>query len=179
MDPVEEYGEMGAVAARARAGRLPLYSWEPRREWEIGRMLDSFPPGRVALFYVLRPYFSNLRFGRPEDPEGFVEEYRRKRTRYPGLEGTLPSMAAIDSIWARDFAGLPDWRETSDAYGLPGYLDELSARSNALRDEHLAAVIVDLVRRGERVFAAAGSSHAVKLDAALRAALGGGPAAVH
>lgn len=179
MDPVEEYGEMGAVAARARAGRLPLYSWEPRREWEIGRMLDSFPPERVALFYVLRPYFSNLRFGRPEDPEGFVEEYRRKRTRYPGLEGTLPSMAAIDSIWARDFAGLPDWRETSDAYGLPGYLDELSARSNALRDEHLAAVIVDLVRRGERVFAAAGSSHAVKLDAALRAALGGGPAAVH
>jgi hypothetical protein len=87
-------------------------------------------------------------------------------------------MAAIDMIWARDFAGLPDWRETSDAHGLPGYLDELSARSNALRDEHLAAVIVDLVRRGERVFAVAGSSHAVKLDAALRAALGGGSAAV-
>jgi hypothetical protein len=175
MDPVEEYGEMGAAAARARASDLPIYSWEPRREWEVRQMLDSFPAPRVALYYVLRPYFSQLRFGRPDDPEAFVDEYRRKRTRYPGLEGTLTTMAAIDSLWARDFAGQPDWRETSDEYGLPGYLADLFARSNALRDEHLAAVLLDLVRRGERVFAVAGSSHAVKLDAALHAALGGEP----
>jgi hypothetical protein len=172
MHPVKEYGEMGAAAARARASDVPLYTWEPRREWEVRRMLDSFPAPRVALFYVLRPYFSQLRFGRPSSPEDFVEEYRRNRTQYPGLEGTLTSMAAIDSLWARDFPGLPDWRETSDEYGLPGYLADLFARSNALRDEHLAAVLVDLVCRGERVFAVAGSSHAVKLDAALHAALG-------
>lgn len=171
MDPVEEYGEMGAAAALARAADVRLYSWEPRREWEIGRMLDSFPAPRVALFYVLRPYFSQLRFGRPGNPELFVEEFRSKRTRYPGLEGTLPSMAAIDSMWWRDFPNLPDWRETSDEYGFPGFLGDLSARSNALRDEHLAAVLLDLVRKGERVFAVSGSSHAVKLDAALRAAL--------
>jgi hypothetical protein len=171
MDPVEHYGEMGVVASLARSQGVPIYSWEPPREVEVARMLDSFPPERVALFYVLRPYFSQIRFGRPGDPEGFVDEYRRTRTRYPGLEGTLPSIRAIDSIWSRDFAGLPGWRETSDEYGLPGYLASLSARSNAIRDEHFAAVIVDLVRRGERVFAIAGSSHAVKLDGALHAAL--------
>ena len=170
-DPVKAFGEMGAVASLAKDDDVRLYSWEPRREVEIARMLESFPAERVALFYVLRPYFSQFRFGRPDDPGGFVEEYRRKRTAYPGLEGTLPSVAAIDTLWARDFAGLPGWRETSDEYGLPGYLAELSARSNALRDEHLAGIIVDLARRGERVFAIAGSSHAVKLDAALRAAL--------
>ncbi|MGH7580972.1 MAG: hypothetical protein ACREM9_12410 [Gemmatimonadales bacterium] len=172
MNPVEHYGEMGSVAALARAGKVPIYSWEPPRETEVRRMLDSFPAERVALFYVLRPYFSGLRFGRPADPEGFVEEYRRKRTRYPGLEGTLPSIAAIDSLWSRDFAGGPDWRETTDEYGLPGYLADLFARSNAIRDEHLAAILVDLVRRGERVFAVAGSSHAVKLEPALRATVG-------
>lgn len=178
MDPVKFYGEMGAAAALARAGGIRIYSWEPRRETEVARMLDSFPPPRLALFYVLRPYFSQLRFGRPADPEGFVEEYRRIRTGYPGLEGTLPSIGAIDSLWARDFAGLPDWRDTSDEYGLPGYLGDIAARSNAIRDEHLAAVIVDLVRRGERVLAVAGSSHAVKLDRALRAALGRGDNAI-
>jgi hypothetical protein len=172
MDPVTAYGEMGAVAALARADGLPLYTWEPRREWEIAQMLGSFPAQRVALFYVLRPYFSQLRFGRPPNPERFVEEYRRKRTRYPGLEHTLPSVATIDSVWARDFLHERDWRETSDEYGLPGYLADLSARSNALRDDHLAAVIAALVGRGERVFAIAGSSHAVKLDAAARALLG-------
>jgi hypothetical protein len=172
MDPVAAYGEMGAVAALARADGLPIYTWEPRREWEIARMLESFPAQRVALFYVLRPYFSQVRFGRPADPEGFVEEYRRKRTRYPGLEGTLPGIGTIDSVWARDFPRERDWRETSDEYGLPGYLADLSARSNGLRDDHLAAVIAALVNRGERVFAVAGSSHAVKLDAAARALLG-------
>jgi hypothetical protein len=171
MDPVEHFGEMGAAATLARSRGVPIYSWEPPREVEIARMLDSFPPARVALFYVLRPYFSQVRFGRPEDPEGFVDEYRRSRTRYPGLEGTLPSIRAIDSIWSRDFAGLPDWRETSDENGLPGYLADLSARSNGLRDAHLVAVIIDLVCRGERVFAVTGSSHAVKLDGALHAAL--------
>ncbi len=148
---------MGAAAARARADGIPLYSWEPRREWEVEQMLASFPAERVALFYVLRPYCSGLRFGRPEDPEGFVEEFRRTRTGYPGLEGTLPSVAAIDSLWSRDFGGGKDWRDTSDEYGLPGA--ELSARSNALRDEHLAGVIADLVGQGERVVAVMGSSH--------------------
>jgi len=51
MDPVAEYGEMGATAARARAGDVPLYTWELRPEWEDRRMLDSFPAPRVALFY--------------------------------------------------------------------------------------------------------------------------------
>jgi hypothetical protein len=170
-DPVEAFGEMGAAASLAKTDGIRLYSWEPRREVEIARMLERFPAEQVALFYVLRPYFSQIRFGRPENPEGFVEEYRKTRTAYPGLEGTLPSVATIDSLWTRDFSGLADWRETSDEYGLPGYLADLSSHSNALRDEHLAGIILDLVRRGERVFAVAGSSHAVKLEPALRAAL--------
>jgi hypothetical protein len=173
MDPAAHYGEMGAAAALARRDGLPIYSWEPPREAEVARMLEAFPAERVALFYVLRPYVSGLRHGKPEDPEGYVEAYRRERTAWPGLEGTIPSVAALDRLWQRDFAGFPDWRDTSDAYGWPGYLAALSDRSNALRDEHLAAVILDLVRRGERVFAVAGSSHAVKLDGALHGALGG------
>ena len=171
MDPVRHYGEMGAVNALARKDGIAVYSWEPPREVEIGRLLEAFPPERVALFYVLRPYFSNLRHGRPDDPEGFVEEFRRKRTAYPGLENTLQSVAQIDTVWKRDFAGLPDWRDTSDAYGLPGYLGEISDVSNAIRDEHLLNVVIDLVRHGERVFAIMGSSHSVKVERALRATL--------
>ncbi len=170
MDPVRRFGEAGAVNALARGDGIPVYSWEPPREVEIARVLEEFPAQRAALFYVLRPYFSTLRHGRPDDPDAFVEAYRRKRTRYPGLENALGSVEEIDAIWRRDFAGLPDWRETSDEHGLPGYLGELSARSNALRDEHLVHVMVDLVDRGARVFAVAGSSHGVKVEAALRAA---------
>ncbi len=171
MDPAAHYGEMGVAAALARRDGLPIYSWEPPREVEVARMLERFPAERVALFYVLRPYVSGLRHGKPDDPDAYVEAYRAKRTAWPGLERTIPSVAALDSLWQRDFAGFPDWRDTSDEYGWPGYLAALADRSNAIRDEHVAAVILDLVRRGERVFAVAGSSHAVKLDAALHGAL--------
>lgn len=171
MDPVERYGEMGAVYALARRAGVPAYTWEPPRSLEIARMLEAFPAERVALFYVLRPYASNLRFGRPDDPDAILEGYRQERTRYPGLENTLHSVADIDRIWQRDFAGLPDWRDTSDEEGWPGYLGDLAAHSNTLRDEHFAQVIIDLVRRGQRVFAVCGSSHSVKLEKTLKAAL--------
>ena len=171
MDPVRQYGEMGAVNDLARRSGVRVYSWEPPREVEFARMLERFPAKRVALFYVLRPYFSNLRHGRPADPDAYVEEYRRKRTAYPGLTNTLWNVADIDSIWKQDFPGLPDWRDTSDEYGLPGYLGGISAASNGVRDEHLVNVLLDLAGHGARVFAITGSSHSVKVEAALRATL--------
>ena len=167
MDPVEQYGEMGKLNALARTDGIPVYSWEPTWDHQLERMLDKFAAERVALYYVLRPYFSTMQGRQPEDPNAFIEPFRKKRTRMPGLEGTLPSVDAIDAIWKRDFADYDDWRELSDAYGYPGYLNELFAHSNLIRDEHLANVIVDLMSRGERVFAAAGSSHAVKLRKTL------------
>jgi hypothetical protein len=171
-DPVARFGEGGAVLALARRDGLRFWTWEPTREAEVAAQLERFPAERVALFYVLRPYVSDLRHGKPADPEAAVEPYRRERTALPGLAGTLPSMAAIDAVWRRDFAGLPDWRDTSDADGWPGYLAALADRANAYRDEHFARVVAALAGRGERVFASAGSSHAVTLEPAVAALCG-------
>src|SRR5262245_18844548 len=176
-DPVRTFGESGLVLGMARQQRVRAYTWEPPVDREIALVLESHPRESVALYYILRPYFSNLRHGRPSDPDDFVEEYRRKRTRWPGLEGTFASVAEIDAVWRRDFAGEKDWRDTSDEQPLPGYLHKVWKASNAARDEHFARVIIDLVRRNERVFAVSGSSHAVKLDAALRKALDAPPQA--
>src|SRR5690349_6310474 len=117
MDPVEELGEGGWVNKLGRDHDVPVYSWELPREQEVALMLEKFPRERVALFYILRPYVSSLRFGKPDDPDAFVEEYIRERTKIPGLEGTFTSVEDIDTVWQRDFADLPDWRDTSDEYG--------------------------------------------------------------
>lgn len=172
MDAVGTYGEGGEVKRLADASGVRLYSWEPPRELEVQGMLEQFPAERVALFYVLRPYFSDLRHGKPDNPEAVIEELIQSRTRYAGIERVLAGVDDIDRIWRRDFAGLPDWRDTSDEHGMPGYLAELAAHSNQIRDEHLAQVILTLVEQGERVFVVAGSSHSVKLEATLRDALG-------
>lgn len=164
---VRRFAEPAAAYALARRGNVRVFTWEPARDEEVRRMLDRFPKERVALFFVLRPYFSNLRHGRPADPDNALEKIRATRTRWAGLEGTLPSVASIDEIWRRDFAGLADWRDTSDQHGWPGPLAELAEWNRDLRTNHLARCVIDLTRKGERVLVVCGSSHAVRLRPAL------------
>ncbi len=170
-DPVEKFGESGWAADKAKHERISLYTWEPLFEEEIAWTLKKFPQKRVALFYILRPYFGQVKFGKPDDPDAWVEGTIGRRTKVKGLEGSLRSVAEIDSIWRADFPEKKDWRDTDDRYGWVGYLNDIAKESNAYRDEHFARAIIQLVRNGERVFAVAGSSHAVKLENALRSTL--------
>ena len=170
-NPVEEYGEMGWVFSLARQDNVSVYTWEAPREREIQSVLEEYSKEQVALFYILRPYFGNFRFGKPDNPDVVAEGYIRERSDYPGIENTISSVEQIDAIWQRDFQNEADWRDTTDQFGLPGYLGEIAAHSNKARDEHFVRVTIDLVKKGERVFAIAGSSHAVKLEPALQAAL--------
>jgi hypothetical protein len=171
MDPVEEHGEFGAVYELARADGVTTYTWEIPLEKDMEYNLKKFTPEQVSLFYILRPYFSNLRHGKPENPGGYIQEYIEKRGGNPLLGGAVRSVEDIDRIWKRDFAGLPDWRETSDAYGLPGYLKDIAAESNLSRNKYLSCAVIDLVKKGERVFIIGGSSHPVCVERTLRAEL--------
>jgi len=171
MDPVRTFGEPGHVARLARRDGVRLYTWEPDRDEILGRLLERFDGREVALLEILRPYFSAVRHGRPAEPGSFVEEYRAERVKWPGLEGSFESVAAIDEYWASMLPDGPDWRDVSDQWGLPAPLDAIAAAGNDLRDEHFGRVVVELVDRGERVFAVAGSSHAVRLEGPLRATL--------
>ena len=168
-NPIEEYGEMGWVFSLAKKDKVSVYTWEVPREREIQYVLNQYPKEQVTLFYILRPYFSNFRYDKPDDPDTVAAGYIRERGDYPGIENTISSVEEIDMIWERDFPDEADWRDTSDQFGLPGYLGEIANSSNEARDEHFTRVIIDLVQKGERVFAIAGSSHAVKLEPALRA----------
>ena len=167
MDPVEEYGEMGRVYALAKADGVTSYTWD--LPWDHGAttLAGRFPPDRVALYFVLRPYFSNLRFGRPASPEAFLEEYLH-RASIPALAGTIDDVGDVDRIWRRDFPGERDWRDVSDEGPLVGYLNDIGNASEDLRNQHLVRVVHTLRVRGERVFVVCGSSHAVLIEPAVR-----------
>lgn len=170
-DSVTAYGEFGLTNELARRDDVEVYSWEPTREAEVEIVLRDFAAKRVALFYVLRPVFSGQRHG-IDNADAYVAPFLEERTTWPGLENTLGAIDDIDAMWKADFPDEPDWRVTSDEFGLPGYLADIAGASSAARDQHFAQIILDLVvNKKERVFAIAGSSHAVKLDAALRALL--------
>lgn len=170
-DPVEKFGESGKVADLAQEEGIPYYTWEPPVEEEVAWVRKEFTKEHTALFYILRPYFGARRNGPVTEPDNAVAGTISRRTKWKGLEGSISSVAQIDSLWRADFPGMKDWRDTDDRYGWPGVLNSIAARSNAFRDEHLVRVIIHLARNGERVFVVCGSSHAVKIEEALPSSL--------
>jgi hypothetical protein len=142
---------------------------EPPLESEIAALLPSWSRERLLLFYVLRSYTARAVSGRSD---GQARELVRERGRWPGLEGAIPSLAAMDSIWQVEFPDGPPWRElpwqATWPTGSESWLNEISASVNRVRDQYMVAVIASLVARGERVFAVIGSSHVVMQEPALR-----------
>ena len=167
-DPVAAHGEGGELVRLAKKYGLKYYSWEPERESEVQHLLKKYPPKQLAMFYSLRPYFSNFRFGKPSDPDAVLQKYIDERTGVTGLRGEIVSVSQIDSIWKKDFENRADWRITSDEYGWPsGYLADIFNASNIYRDEHLCNVIMELVEKDESVIVTMGSSHAYRIRQTL------------
>jgi hypothetical protein len=170
-NPIQEYGEAGLVSQLAKEKAVNLYTWEPTRDNEISFLLQEFTPEQIALFYSFRPYFSTMRFGKPENPEEKLQEYLESRTDYEHIRGVYKSWEELDQRWQKDFPGI-NWRDYSDEYGWPkGYLSQLANSSNMARDYHMIQIISDLVKKGETVFVTMGSSHAPRIEEALKAIL--------
>ncbi len=170
MDPVQTFGEGGFVRALALDSGARAMSWEPPVDVLIESVkAQEFTSEQIALRLMLNPYFSNLRHGKPSDPESFVLDTLNERSKWPGIDGAISSMDELNSAWLRSFPDGPDWRDVSDEYGLPGFLGAMDL--NRARDEHLVRCVVDLAGQGERVFVICGSSHAVKVRGAIESAL--------
>lgn len=159
MDPVKELGEGGKVAALAKDKGIPLYNWDLSKETLAAQLQEKFSPEQIALYQILNPYFSQLRFGKPASPETAIEEYL-PRAKYVRQEANFKTTADVDRVWKTHFPNGPDWRVTSDETTLPGYLNDIMATTNDLRNRQLVAVVKELTTRQERVFLISGSSHA-------------------
>jgi hypothetical protein len=167
-NPVAAHGEGGKLLRLAKKDGIAFYSWEPDRETEVQELLKRYPAKQLALFYALRPYFSNFRFGKPSDPNTTLQNYIDERTSVKGLKGEIITVSQVDSIWQKDFPSSKDWRNTSDEYGWPeGYLSEIFNASNLYRDQHLCSVILELAEKGEHVIVTMGSSHAFRIRQTL------------
>ncbi|WP_276479580.1 hypothetical protein [Paraflavitalea pollutisoli] len=167
MDPVSTLGEGGKVSQLARKDGIPLYNWDLSKEDLAMRLKEKFSPEQIALAQILNPYFSQLRFGKPISPEGFVEQCLH-RASYVQQTQKFRSVNDVDRSWKRYFPLEPDWRNTSDEQALPGYLADMMNITNDLRNQHLVATMKELAARQERVFLICGSSHAACVAPAFK-----------
>ena len=96
--------------------------------------MKQFPVEQIAMFYTFRPYFSNMRHGKPKNPEKKLQGYLKSRTNYKHIKGIYRSWEELDSIWQKDFPAI-NWRDYSDERGWPkGYLYDIWNASNLSRD---------------------------------------------
>lgn len=172
-NPIAKKGESGFTAKRAKSKHIRLYTWEPGREAEVTALVQKgFHPKLLSAFYCIGVHHNNWKDVTHPDKE--MQTVIRKRTKqYPLLNNTLHYVSEIDSIWKAECPGLPDWRVYKHPRnGWPaGKLEDIADMGNYVRDEHLCRSIIDLVRKGQRVFVTMGSSHAVVIEKTLRAML--------
>lgn len=165
--------EVQLVHELARRDGVRLLSLEPRYDDEVAALLKRWSPEQVALYFTMRVYWSEAG-GRAD--EDLALDLLRKRTNADGLRGSIDTIADLDRVWQRETRGTQgDWRSRANEPDT-GYWPEITTDSRRIRGEHMARTLLDLHRKGERVFAVVGSGHVVRLEWILRAALGAPPA---
>ncbi|WP_299523173.1 hypothetical protein [Winogradskyella sp.] len=166
-DPIEKYGESGLTSMLAKTDNVDLYTWEPSREDEIKMLINKYSPKKLAMFYSLRPFFQLPDNEKNEDNlQALIDE----RTKYEALEGSITTWQEIDSIWKIDFPNL-NWKTFKSGYGYPGYLHDIWNDSNLARDKHMIDIIAEQVNIGQKIFVTMGSSHAPRIENALKSVI--------
>jgi hypothetical protein len=166
MDPIQSFGESGSMAAKAKRGDLPLYTWELCRACEPEQLRKHFSDRQVALYLLLRPYSGS---------EGVTAEAARDRMasiiadrgKRAGIKNVISDMDDFDAAWAAEFPEGERWHAMQGVYDSLGFLTDMFEYGNDIRDQHLLNVIQTLTDDGKRVMVTVGWSHAVRIKPAL------------
>lgn len=172
-NPIEKKGESGFTARKAKKKGIELFTWEPGRENEINELIHKgYHPKLVAAFFSLGVHNNNWKnFSAENQNKEMMNAIDSKTKKYSSLKGLITSVNEIDSIWKAECPNIPSWRSYKHPKnGWPsGKLEDISELTSYIRDEHLCRSIIDLVRKGQRVFVTMGASHAVTIERTLKA----------
>ncbi|MEM8679646.1 MAG: hypothetical protein AAGF97_09875 [Planctomycetota bacterium] len=161
--------ESDLIRILANQHNVPLYTLEPTYEDEVAGLLQEFESQLVATYMTLRVYTAEIKqFESPSrtQQDRLALHLLRKRTNVRGLAGSMTSIADLDQYWQRAFPDAEDWRELTDIDRL-SLLRQVGDLAREVRGEHMMRTIVELVQRGERVFAVVGASHVIRQEVIL------------
>lgn len=172
-ETVQRVGEVGLVRLLAGADHVPVATFEPLRAAEREALLENYSPEQVKVFLALRSFIT---FRRSKSEESAVEFMNRVLGDRDGLRTVPYTTDELAASYARLFPGHAEWQEVPDEWFDPTQAHQYTNRAQSLsgyfRDQHIFRVLVDRVRRGDRVFVVVGASHVPVLEPALVAALG-------
>ncbi len=173
-EAVSRIGESGLVRYLAVRDKVPVRSLEPSRADEAAFLLKTYTPEQVKVFYALRqvPQFRNSK--RDETIETHLDFVLGKwLSSVPGLEGSPRNLSEFEQSCLWLSPKLKDWRDVEQSWFDPikseAYTNQVSRLSGEFRDRFMVKLLIDEVKKGERVFAVVGGSHVVMQERALKA----------
>ena len=175
-EAVRRFAEGGFLRHLAARDGVPVRTFEPALAEEAGALRARFSEERIKLFYALRQAAQYRRQKNDTPVEefiGFVLDYYLGRQ--AGLQGPPRNAAELEQSCARHFPALLDWREVPAEWFDPTrplyFTNEIARETGHFRDRHIVRLLVDEVKKGERVFVVIGGTHAVMQERALASAL--------
>jgi hypothetical protein len=169
-DAVRRAGEMGLVQWLAESCRVRHATFEPSFANEVALASKQYSPEQVKLYYIARLVPQYVAQG---NSSGF-DEYltgviQDKKWQAVGLANIRPrSIAEFREDIQSAVPNLSDWKKLDYPNVAPmdrfneterGILNRVASTTAAIRDAELILKIRDGLRKGERVFVVAGTSH--------------------
>ena len=174
LEAITKFGEPNFAGWLARSKGIAVESVDPPRDVEVKGLLDAgYTVAQLKVFYTLRQVAQSQGTTLPVT----IEEAVTRRLQNLGSRGLPGKPETLDEFEAEIRKMLPelaDWRTITREYFYPGrqnphhITNDIQTASNNIRDRYQAQRIAQFVNQGRKVFAIAGSSHAVIQERLLR-----------
>jgi hypothetical protein len=168
---VREYGEPGFVRSLAGRERVPVATFEPPFDDEVGYLLRANTPQQVKIFYALRQVTEERSRQASTSVDERINSWLSRYLPEHGLKCAPNNVTELGAACKRLFPELADWHQVPEEWFGPRksghYTNKLAVESGDFRNRYIFHLLVNRVKRGDHVFAVIGSSHVVMLEPAL------------
>jgi len=174
-EAINRHGEQGFLRYLTDRDDIPVKSLEPESSREVALLLKEYSAEQIKVFYTLRQVSQQKRMGQTEPLEEYVKKFLEVLSREEGLDGMPQNLKEFEESVTRVLPTLKNWQEVPDSWFRPTkketWTNEMNRKISDYRNQHMVELIVNEVKKGERVFAVIGFSHVVMQEPALRKAL--------
>jgi hypothetical protein len=168
---VQTYGEAGLVRFLAGRDQVPVATFEPPFDEEIAYLLKTYTRQQLKVFYVLRQVTEERPRQASTSVDDRIASWLSRYLPAHGLKNSPNTLTELSIACKNLFPELTDWHQVPKEWFGPRksghYTNELAGDSGTFRNRYIFRLLVDRVRRGDRVLAVIGSSHVVVLSPAL------------
>jgi hypothetical protein len=170
-ESVQTYGEAGLVRFLAGRDQVPIATFEPPFDEEIAYLLKAYTPQQLKVFYALRQVTEERSRQASTSVDDRIISWLSRYLPAHGLKNAPNTLTELSIACKSQFPELTDWHQVPEEWFGPRksghYTNELAGDSGNFRNRYIFRLLVDRVKRGDRVFAVVGSSHVVVLEPAL------------